>query len=69
MADDELAQKRNTGPEPMKAEPNHYREKTYEAPNPPDKVVEENQKLPEKTAEAKVESDIGKAVDEVKKRL
>ena len=69
MADDKLAQKRNTGPEPMKAEPNQYREKTYEAPNPPEKVVEENQKLPEKTAEAKVEGDMGAAVDEVKKRL
>ena len=69
MADDELAQKRNTGSEPMKAEPNRYREKTYEAPNPPEKIVEENQKLPEKTAEAKVESNMGKAVDEVKRRL
>ena len=69
MADDKLAQKRNTGPEPMQADPNHDREKTYEAPNTPKKVTAENQKLVEKTAEDKVESDMGGAVDEVKKRL
>ncbi len=69
MADDKLAQKRNTGPEPMQADPNHDREKTYEAPNAPKKVIAENQKLVEKTAEDKVESDMGGAVDEVKKRL
>ncbi len=69
MADDKLAQKRNTGPEPMKAEPNHDREKTYDAPNAPEEVVAENQRLPEKTAEDKVETDMAGAVDEVKKRL
>ncbi len=69
MADDKLAQKRNTGPAPMEAEPNQYLEKTYEAPNPPKEVVAENQKLPENTAEAKVESDMGEAVDAVKKKL
>ncbi len=69
MADDKLAQKRNTGPEPMQADPNHDREKTYEAPNAPKKVIAENQKLVENTAEDKVESDMGGAVDEVKKRL
>ena len=69
MADDKLAQKRNMGPEPMKAQPNHDREKTYEPANPPKEVVSENQKLPEKTAEAKVETDMTGAVEEVKKRL
>ena len=69
MADDKLAQKRNTGPEPMQAEPNHDREKTYEPSNTPKKVVAENQKLAEKTAEDKVDSDMSGAVDEVKKRL
>ena len=69
MADDKLAQKRNTGPEPMQADPNHDREKTYDAPNAPKEVIAENQKLVEKTAEDKVESDMGDAVDEVKKRL
>ena len=69
MADDKLAQKRNTGPEPMRAEPTQDREKTYEAPNAPKKAVEENQKLPEKTAEDKVATEMPEAVDEVKKRL
>ena len=69
MADDKLAQKRNTGPEPMQAEPNHDREKTYEPSNAPKNVVAENQKLVEKTAEDKVESDMDGAVEEVKKRL
>lgn len=69
MADEKLAQKRNTGSAPMEAEPNQYLEKTYKAPNAPKKVIEENQKLPEKTAEQKVETDMDSAVDEVKKRL
>ena len=69
MAEDKLAQTRNTGPDPVKAEPNHDREKTYEAPNAPKAVVAENQKLVEKTAEAKVEEDMGEAVDAVKRRL
>lgn len=69
MADDKLAQKRNTGPEPMKAEANQYREKTFEPDNPPKKVTEEKQKLPEKEAEAKVEGDMPEAVDEVKRKL
>ena len=40
-----------------------------DAPNAPKKAVDENQKLVEKTAEDKVDSDMGGAVDEVKKRL
>ena len=55
MADDKLAQKRNVGPEPVKAEPNHDREKTYVPPNPPQKVTAETEKLPEKTAQEKVD--------------
>ena len=69
MADDKLAQTRNTGPETVKAQPNRDREKTYRPDNPPEEVVAENQKLVEKTAEAKVEDDMGDAVDAVKKRL
>lgn len=69
MADDTLAQKRNTGPEPMQARPNHDREKTFEAANPPARVVDEKQKLPEKTAEAKVEGEMDGAVDAVKRKL
>lgn len=69
MAGDKLTQKRNIGPEPIEAEPNHVRETTYEAPNVPRNVIAENQKLPEKTAEDKVGEDMPVAVDEVKKRL
>ena len=59
----------NVGPGPVETTPNHVREKTYQAPNAPKTVDEEVQKLPEKTAETKVETDMSKAVDEVKKRL
>ena len=59
----------NTGPEPVEAEPNAQREKTYQAPIPPAAVTAEQQRMPEKTAQDKVESEMGNAVDEVRKRL
>ena len=59
----------NTGPEPVGAEPNAQREKTYQPANPPAAVTAEQQRMPEKTAQDKVESDMGDAVDEVRKRL
>ena len=69
MSDDKLAQKRNVGPEPVEAEPNHVREKTYKAPTTPDPVQQEKQALPENTAEDKVREDMPKAADEIRKRL
>ncbi len=64
-----MADNPNVGPEPVEAQPNHVREKTYKAPNPPKDVTTENQKLPENTAEDKVREDMPKAVDEIRKRL
>ena len=66
MADDRLAQKRNTGGEPVVAEPNHVREKTYDAPKTPEPVREEKSKLPENTARDKVRDEMGEAKDKVK---
>jgi len=68
MADDKLAQKRNVGPAPVAAEPNHVREKTYDAPKTPEPVREEKQKLPENTARDKVRDEMSDATNEVKKR-
>jgi hypothetical protein len=59
----------NVGPEPVEAKPNHVREKTYTAPNPPKHMDDALQSLPEKTAEDKVREDMPKAVDQVRKRL
>ena len=64
-----MADNPNVGPDPVEAEPNHAREKTYTPANPPKKVTEEQQALPEGTAEDKVSADMPKAVDAVKKRL
>ena len=64
-----MADNPNVGPEPVEAEPNHVREKTYTPPNTPNKVREEQQALPEATAEDKVRTDMPKAVDQVKKNL
>ena len=69
MADDKLAQKRNTGGAPVEAEANHVREKTYDAPKTPEPVREEKQKLPEGTTQDKVREDMGDAADAVKKRI
>ena len=68
MADDKLAQKRNVGPTPVEAEPNHVREKTYEASKTPEPVQKEKQKLPENTARDKVRDEMSEATNEVKKR-
>ena len=59
----------NTGPEPVEAEPNAQREKTFKPANPPAAVTAEQQRMPEKTAQDKVESEMSQAVDEVRKRL
>lgn len=64
-----MADNPNVGAEPVEAVPNHVREKTYQVPNAPKETIDETQKLPEKTAEAKVREDMPKAVDEVRKRL
>lgn len=59
----------NVGPDPVQAEPNTLREKTYKPANVPERVEAEVEKLPEKTAEEKVSKDMPKAVDEVRKRI
>jgi hypothetical protein len=64
-----MADNPNVGPEPVDAKPNHVREKTFKPANQPAKVDEEQQRLPEKTAEDKVRADLPKAVDAVKKKL
>lgn len=50
----------------MEAEPNHVREKTYDAPETPEKVREEGQALPENETQAKVREGMGEATDKVK---
>ncbi len=59
----------NVGPGPVEGEPNTVREKTYKPANPPAAVTAEQQKMPEKAAQDKVEAEMGDAVDAVKKRL
>ena len=59
----------NVGPDPVDARPNHVREKTYQAPDVPEGYERDVARLPEKTAEAKVERDMGDAVDAVKAKL
>lgn len=59
----------NVGPEPVEADPNHVREKTYSEPNVPKPYKREREAMPEHTAEEKVREDLPKAVDEIKKRL
>ena len=68
MADDQLAQKRNTGDEPVKAKPNHDREKTYDPPETPKPVQDEKQALPENTAQDKVREEMSEATEKVKRR-
>ena len=58
----------NVGPGPVEAEPNTVRE-TYTPANPPAAVTAEQQKMPEKVAQDKVDREMGDAVDQVKKRL
>lgn len=59
----------NTGPAPVGAEPNTQREKTYQAPTSPPEVTAAQQGMPEKTAQEKVGTDMGDAVDAVRKKL
>ena len=66
MADDKLAQKRNTGGAPVQAEPNHVREKTYDAPETPEPVRKEKQALPENTARDAVRDGMHEATEGVK---
>ena len=66
MADDKLAQKRNTDGAPMTAEPNHVREKTYDAPETPEPVRQEKSKLPENTARDNVRDGMHAATEGVK---
>ncbi len=64
-----MADNPNVGPGPVEAEPNHAREKTFTPANPPKEVTEEQQALPEGTAEDKVRTDMPHAVEAVKKKL
>ena len=64
-----MANNPNVGPEPVEADPNHVREKTYREPGVPKPYKEEREALPENTAEDKVRDDLPAAVDEIKKRL
>ena len=64
-----MAENPNVGPDPVEAEPNHVREKTYAAQPTPKKVTEEQRALPEGTAEDKVRADLPGAIDKVKKSL
>ena len=59
----------NVGPMPVDAPTNHVREKTFKAPDVPEDYEREVERLPEKTANDKVEQEMGKAVDAVKAKL
>lgn len=59
----------NVGPEPVEAEPNHVREKTYREPDMPKNVEDELHKLPEEQAKQTVREELPSAVDGVKERL
>ena len=59
----------NVGPEPVDVQPNHLREKTYQAPDVPEVYEREIGRLPEKTAGDAVERDMDGAVDAVKAKL
>ncbi len=60
-----MADNPHVGPEPIEAKPNHVREKTYEAPNPPKQAEEALETLPEKTASDKIREDMPKAIDKI----
>ena len=59
----------NAGPEPVRAEPNHVREKTYEDPTTPKPAEEALEQLPETTAQDKIREGMPAAADAIKKRL
>ena len=59
----------NVGPEPVDAQPNRLREKTYQAPDVPEAYERDVGRLPEKTAEDKIAREMDGAVDAVKAKL
>ena len=59
----------NVGPKPVDAEPNHDREKTYEAPSTPKPYKDAQKNMPERTAEETVREEMPAAVDAVKSRV
>ena len=59
----------NAGPEPVQAEPNHIREKTYKDPTTPKRAEDAINKLPEATAQDKVRADMPAAAEAIKKRI
>lgn len=69
MDEKKLNHKPHVGGDPVKAEPNHDREKTYQPSNPPKKMQEEKTKLPEGETREKASEDMGEATDRVRKRL
>ena len=64
-----MADNPNVGPDPVDAEPNHVREKTFVEPKTPKPYADANKGLPERTAEEKVREEMPEVVDAVKKRL
>ena len=59
----------NVGPDPVKTEPNHVREKTYEDPTPPKDAEIAANDLPEKTAQDQMRTEMPVAIDAIKKRV
>ena len=59
----------NAGPEPVQAEPNHVREKTYKDPTTPKKAQEALEGLPESTAQDKIREEMSAATDRIKRRI
>ncbi len=64
-----MADNPNVGPEPVEAEPNTKREKTYREPGTPAPVKQELRSLPENEAREKVREDMPAAVDAIKKEI
>ena len=64
-----MADNPNVGPDPVEAEPNTKREKTYKEPNTPAPMKKEIHDLPENDAQDHVRDDMSSAVDKVKKEI
>jgi hypothetical protein len=64
-----MANNPNVGPDPVEADPNHVREKTYEAPVVPKPYADQREALPETTAAEKVREELPEAIGAIKKRL
>ena len=64
-----MADNPNVGPEPVEAEPNTRREKTYKKPETPASMKKELRDLPENEAQEKVREDMPAAIDAIKKKL